>query len=530
MWQLVRGHLRDWRVWPMSVVVACGTLIEPTFAGFPGLVMLTMFLPAVLLPNASLFESALPVSRRAVKLSRWTAALVLTAPVVMMALIETPFPVIEAFERWRVAGAWMVLVVAMSVVYLAPDSWSQSRLAVSIRVLAIMVSGGVLLLELPAPLVLPLLGSIAALTVFVMIARIEASPTEAAWTDHSSSAVVTESQAGEIGGGIPWRAVLHSASNRMIWILPILGLTVGASEAVSGPVQLVAWICGVSLFARQRNVWMLCLPISHRSRLLLCVTPALFLGFGAAAVGSALPENWLSSSSLTYSGPVPGGDDYGNKTSVAITYWQRFDGENQPRVTAPWGESIAADTLTIMGIQLYNPFTTDKAHSSEFVEWQFERATAAVFGKTLSVDEYRTMMSKASRPLRITQQPRVRLLRLSVLVVLTVLALWLLEIGRWRGFWRARFVRIALVSSLFLTALSPLFLDVYFSELHNGGNFLFPLLNVGILRLSSWLPASTPLAIVLCLLPAVALYFLLEWQFKRSDRTSYELAFVPAKP
>ena len=57
-------------------------------------------------------------------------------------------------------------------------------------------------------------------------------------------------------------------------------------------------------------------------------------------------------------------------------------------ITAPWGETVEAETLQALGATLYNPFTTRKASSARFVDWQFARATERVYGVSMTRADY----------------------------------------------------------------------------------------------------------------------------------------------
>jgi hypothetical protein len=63
---------------------------------------------------------------------------------------------------------------------------------------------------------------------------------------------------------------------------------------------------------------------------------------------------------------------------VKLRYWQ--PAAEAPVIRAPWGETARAATSQMLWQTVHNPFTVEPRNSQRFLEWQFERATASIYG------------------------------------------------------------------------------------------------------------------------------------------------------
>jgi len=60
--------------------------------------------------------------------------------------------------------------------------------------------------------------------------------------------------------------------------------------------------------------------------------------------------------------------------------------DHAPVIQAPWGETIHPATNRLFKSDLYNPYTTGCNNSERFLDWQFARATTAVYGHPITRD------------------------------------------------------------------------------------------------------------------------------------------------
>ncbi len=526
MWQLVRGNWRSPKVWVVPAVTAVGAFLEPVVLGIYSLFVIALMVPLLLSPAVSLFESALPIPTRTVIVSRWIAASALALPALLAALVATlvrqPWHIADPLSPLMLLAASALLIIVNGVVYLGAARPGTTRVGIVSRVLPIVAAGSVVLVLLP-PMVAMTSLVVCALLLLAVVARriprvMEHAPRESA---HSEPTALDREVT--LKDATIWRMLLRSSLHHLLWFPALLGFLAGQSGDAGIHIQMIGLVCGIAVASRRFNTWLLRVPLPHRTRLLLSIGPTICIGFGAMALGASISQERVSSF-LTNQGPTPR-DDYDNETNVAITYWQQFNSDAQPRVIAPWGESVSADTLSLFGTRIFNPYTTDSASSERFVDWQFERAATAAYGQSMTRVQYRELLQQDSLPQKSVEKPRLFLTRTALLLALILAVLWFIELMRWNGFRQSKRVRNFTLGVLVVLYVLPSFLELYFHHKSHGGRLLLPLVDGAMLRISLWLPHATSLAVLVSLVPAVVLYFLLEWQFKKTD-SAHELAYV----
>ncbi|MEP6621253.1 MAG: hypothetical protein ABJE47_18145 [bacterium] len=333
--------------------------------------------------------------------------------------------------------------------------------------------------------------------------------------------------------GMRWSAS-RAATLGARMVSPVTALTIRAAVA---PTVMVFW--GLMLFAalngqwlfmyciallssydsiRGRVDWLKALPFSHRRRLLTVLIPGNIAMLVAVLIGMSIdipflrftkrpdtnaPHSWYAR-----------GDYFSSPTRVSLEYWSRMGSETVPVITAPWGEQAAADTITVLGIALFNPYTSVKGSSDAFVKWQYARLTTAVFGHPVPYEEYSA--SRAFPPSR-TQSARMRLLNLATVAVLALFMAWAAEFRRWR-----RFALVgttlgrALVWVPALLTMGLIGVDARYTS--TGAQVVVPMAERALLFVNAALPQNILAVCIAALLPVVAMYALLEWQFSQSER------------
>jgi hypothetical protein len=276
------------------------------------------------------------------------------------------------------------------------------------------------------------------------------------------------------------------------------------------------WIAVLSISAtmRVRTRWMAALPLSHRARLLAIVVPAVVVTAGCVALGAAIElpfpprREWLTREAPSTSTL----DHWDGPTRVSIDHWRRAATGTAPVITAPWGEHAVADTATVFGVTLYNPWTSTADNTPRFVEWQHQRATADVYGRPMTRDEYR---AAGPRPPRAAGDARAWLVNAAFLLTLGLVVLLVSELGYSH---RRRLGSRATVVVQWLGALPLMALIIADAAYRvRGGGVVILLLHRALLDLGALMPSNAVLAVVVAGLPVAAAYALLERQFRRSE-------------
>jgi len=186
-----------------------------------------------------------------------------------------------------------------------------------------------------------------------------------------------------------------------------------------------------------------------------------------------------------------------------------------PIIAAPWGEAIAADTITILGVMLANPFSTDEKSSKRFVEWQFERATSAVFGRSITMTSYD---SSSALPPSVLSTPRMQLLNAAAIVSSLLLLLAVTELTHWKLFTRQ--IRIPrLGDAVSLVPLAAVMGIYFYYENRRNVNVIVSVAEMALRSLSNRLPANSLVLSLAALLPVAFSYAILEWLFNRAELT-----------
>ena len=71
-----------------------------------------------------------------------------------------------------------------------------------------------------------------------------------------------------------------------------------------------------------------------------------------------------------------------------LEFWRILPAGQSPRIEAPWGETWLPTVQTVAGVAIYNPYSLGPANSRRFLEWQYRRATLAVYGQEVDFNDY----------------------------------------------------------------------------------------------------------------------------------------------
>jgi len=318
-----------------------------------------------------------------------------------------------------------------------------------------------------------------------------------------------------------WRPYFHSlfghslATTLSYFSLHFVAFIYGSLGAGRIPPSFLIFVPLSITRTRRSTRWLAAFPLSNRARLWCVLGPSAVFMLALFALGRlASPLFLRPQDPMTYHAP-DAAVGYGS-TRVPLEFWRSIAPKVDPIVTAPWGESIAADTFSILGHALYNPYSKDSSNSPRFVEWQFQRATTAVFGAPISSDAYRQLKQRGELPTDALSTARMEVLNAATVLTLILLISFASErsYSYYNGL-RGRLtsvVRWTIWCSLFAVMLLPAFFIT-----GRATDVFAPLVEVLLLRLSTILPSNLVVVILVAAVPVVAVYALLERQFGKGD-------------
>jgi hypothetical protein len=297
-----------------------------------------------------------------------------------------------------------------------------------------------------------------------------------------------------------WWPILRSLFQlRTLGFLPMI-----VFMAVGGQRLWVTMFCIFPVLAAMpRMSWVLGLPVRRGTLLAVILLPAVM-----AFLLGVLLGNWFG---------------YGNKSPIRmewsashrvpdvrppLEFWRTG---KAPIIESPWGESWQPETVRLRGVAIYNPYSCGPGSSERFCDWQFRRATEAVYGEAIDYAYYKSHRIWV-RPL--TRQTRLAILNLSACACWIMLMVNLLLTSM---HWRVG--RISRHGQSVLSALVMAHLALFLLiELAPGnlpaGHIGDSLVNALLLRVSALLPAGLSAVAVAAVLPVA----LLSWTAARLFR------------
>jgi hypothetical protein len=305
---------------------------------------------------------------------------------------------------------------------------------------------------------------------------------------------------------MPWLAVPFFA-----WGLVMSGNLVILLEAV-----IFAFQAGV--LCRDRSRWLHTLPLSRHVLLGLTMVTTV----GALAAGAAFGD-WIYRPAFLppmkpflgrYRPGIDQGDRFLVRTNVPLEYWRKMPGAAAPIIIAPWGESVKAATVSIFGLNFYNPYTATKANSPQFFDWQVGNATQTMYGERMSSDE---SAHYAHRQIpRYPGQNRLDILGFSTLVFFLLTSVYVRELSLSRSLWRFRSTRfLSLAVALLFAAWFPF--DFGVLSARYGTPVSGPLLQILFTQISAAVPGNSMMLLALAMAPSLAMYWLALRQFAQAE-------------
>jgi len=276
--------------------------------------------------------------------------------------------------------------------------------------------------------------------------------------------------------------------------------------------------------ARARLQWLIRMPLSHRTRLLLVVGPPLMLSSIGLAIG-VVGATWSSWGDRTLQNGAPAlapDTRVGARYVVPLAFWQRIPSGNTPVITTPWGETVGVDTMSRLGITFYNPYTLPGTSSARFRRWQFARITELMYMQKFTIEAYDAMAEADSLPLPRLQQLPLQILRAGSLLCLLLLLTIVLDASR--DFRLRQHPMLALAGGSALGVIAAIVALFDWRGLLPPGHvwLLGAAWDRVLLELAPLLPRSIAGVLCMALLPAVVLYVLLERQHRRAELTTMD--------
>jgi hypothetical protein len=446
-------------------------------------------------PNAGNVRDV-PVSYMLDALAVTTLATLLPYAVRPAEISDLPFLIIGAL--------WVGLAaVSAAIVYLLPPD-----VALDAFVVAIVVAARVIWMRVPDTL--------------------EIAPRKAAVVK-PAHLVIYESQQGKARKAHAWKPLLWSLirngenarGEQSLYALLILFVFFMYGMAAVDRFQpyVILYLMMSLSMARNGTKWLAAYPLSNRMRLWCVLVPGIIVGLLCLQLGMFTSRLFFHEhrSMGRYAPEVP--YDRDNVTRVPLEYWPHSRGGVVPTITSSWGDIAVADTFSVAGLTLYNPYSTRTGNSARFIEWQFGRATTAVYGHPMSIASYKRAEENGTLPPRVLDSPSMRILNLAIIIALALGVAASSELTFSRRL-AGRGIRSFVLQ---LSVMSP-FLALLGVELEYGrypaSEVVVPIVEHALWRLTQILPTNLVLLTLIAAMPALAIYALLEWQFGESENVA----------
>ena len=284
-----------------------------------------------------------------------------------------------------------------------------------------------------------------------------------------------------------WWPILRSLFvPRTLGFLPMIVFMSAGGQWLSVSIFCIFPVLG----AMARMPWALGLPVRRGALLAVILLPWVMTILLGVLLG-----NWFGRKP-----PIRLEWSASNKISEVrppLEFWRTG---KAPIIESPWGETWQPETVRLRGVAIYNPYSFGPGNSARFFEWQFRRATEAVYGEAIDYADFKRHRPGV-RPL--TRQARFAILNLAACACWVMLLVNLVFAAM---HWRFRRVFDHGQKALGVLLMAPV-VYVFLIDLApgNDGAIGASLVNALLLRVSAVLPASLPAVALAAALPVALL-------------------------
>jgi hypothetical protein len=187
---------------------------------------------------------------------------------------------------------------------------------------------------------------------------------------------------------IPWIPVMRTVfrGNGLELLFLFTLMLSGALRPYYFTVFASAWVS-----ARPRIRWLFALPVHPRILLSAILLPLVLTFAGGYLVRVHLPSfptPYATGIWVRASQGLPASSHYRQDPDCktwnvlpSLDFWVPVKGGKAPLMKAPWGETYQPPVFHESGFDVFDPYAVGCGNSERFLDWQFNRAAIAVFGR-----------------------------------------------------------------------------------------------------------------------------------------------------
>jgi hypothetical protein len=196
---------------------------------------------------------------------------------------------------------------------------------------------------------------------------------------------VRRAMAARKSGAPSWKSWLHIALMTSSWTyIPafFMALMIGTSNPF-----LFIWLGLQWKPIGRPSRWLSALPVSPRILISAAALPTLLAICGGDALN--IHDKWFRADNVRGVSVRHSQEPECKTPNVLPTleYWIPIRSGKAPLIDAPWGETFQPPVNRVMGFDIYDPYAVGCDNSRRFLEWQFNRATVAIYGRSIPLDK-----------------------------------------------------------------------------------------------------------------------------------------------
>jgi hypothetical protein len=221
--------------------------------------------------------------------------------------------------------------------------------------------------------------------------------------------------------------------------------------------------------ARPRVRWLFALPVRPRVLLSVTLLPVALTLAGGYLVSVHLPPfptAYARGISVRATQGLPQWSNARQNQDCrtlnvlpSLEFWLPVKGGKAPLIKAPWGETFQPPVFHKSGFDIYDPYAVDCGNSERFLDWQFNRAAVAVYGRPIPRKKDECCYTG---DFHVVTSPRTQFVALAAMTGLGLVSLIVTLVNDWHRFRRlARPVRVTIMCLAWATAVAVMLLDAW---------------------------------------------------------------------